>query len=435
MTRVIGLISGTSVDGIDAALVDISGSQTELRVQLLARQIFPYPEGLRSQILEVCSGSLLSMAQLAELDEAIAREFATAALTISTGYEKAELIGSHGQTVFHRPRRLGKADRSRSSGAKEKLPKTEDTPERGETEAGETMLGYSIQLGRGATIAQLTGITTVSNFRAEDIAVGGEGAPLVSKMDAFLLSDPKRDRAVQNLGGIGNVTYLPRRFSVPPASNETGLEITSSVSEQWCDRVLGWDTGPGNSLLDLATVRLSQGEKTYDKDGEWAAKGVPCQELVEKWLQQEFFQQRPPKSTGRELFGRDYLDSCFADAEAYNLSDADMLATLTELTVASIHHSYRSFLPKLPEQVLLGGGGSHNLYLKQRLQVLLQPAEVLTTAEVGLDMDFKEAIAFAVLAYWRSLDIPGNLPQVTGASAAVLLGEIARPLPGFAPAS
>ncbi|WP_193387012.1 anhydro-N-acetylmuramic acid kinase, partial [Kamptonema sp. PCC 6506] len=189
-------------------------------------------------------------------------------------------------------------------------------------------------------------------------------------------------------------------------------------------QVLGWDTGPGNSLLDLAVQHFSGGTKTYDKDGVWAASGTPSHALVEGWLQQEFFHQQPPKSTGRELFGPDYLHQCLAEAEAENLSPADVLATLVELTATSIVHSYRNFLPQMPDQVLLCGGGSRNLYLKERLRSHLAPVEVLTTSEAGLNSDFKEAIAFAVLAYWRSCGIPGNLPEVTGAVTAVILGEI-----------
>ncbi|HEY9807513.1 MAG TPA: anhydro-N-acetylmuramic acid kinase, partial [Candidatus Obscuribacterales bacterium] len=192
----------------------------------------------------------------------------------------------------------------------------------------------------------------------------------------------------------------------------------------WEQQVRGWDTGPGNMLLDLAVQQLSQGAKTYDQDGAWAATGTPCQALVEQWLQQDFFQQAPPKSTGRELFGLDYLKNCFADAEADQLSDADFLATLTELTARSIAHSYGAFLRQLPDQVLLCGGGSRNLYLKQRLQTHLPSSSVLTTDEVGLSADFKEAIAFAVLAYWRYHGVPGNLPGVTGAAKATTLGEI-----------
>ncbi len=407
MTRVIGLISGTSVDGIDAALVDVVGSQTDLKIELVAGRTFAYPPKLRSQILSVCGGAALSMAELAELDDAIANSFALAALTIQAEYDIAELIGSHGQTVYHRPARKGEMGRG-GDGEREKFSDSSPIP-------GAEM-GYSLQLGRGALIAALTGITTVSNFRAADIAAGGQGAPLVPIVDAYLLAEPDRHLCIQNLGGIGNLTYLPSKKNSP-------LVNKSEVSHVE-DGILGWDTGPANSLLDLAVEHFSGGTKTCDENGDWAAQGTPCQALVEDWLKQEFFLQKPPKSTGRELFGVDYFNRCLVEASSYNLSPADVLATLTELTVASIVHSYQTFLPQMPDRVLLCGGGSHNLYLKRRLQAQLHPVEVLTTSEAGLNVDFKEAIAFAVLAEWRVRGIPGNLPQVTGAIAPVLLGEI-----------
>jgi anhydro-N-acetylmuramic acid kinase len=386
--RVIGLISGTSVDGIDAALVEISGFTEDLQVNLLAGSTFPYPTVLREKILAVCSGAALSMVELADLDDAIAEQFAQAALAIQQEQPHAALIGSHGQTVFHRP------------------PSTHHS--KFITQNAPASLGYSLQLGRGDLIADRTGILTVSNFRAADIAAGGQGAPLVPKLDACLLSRPDQSCCVQNIGGIGNVTYLPAR-----------------KEDSWEASVIGWDTGPGNSLLDLAVHQLTNGAQTYDRNGEWAATGYPCQPLVNQWLQQDFFHQPPPKSTGRELFGMDYLQQCLRDCQQHEVTQpASILATLTELTVASIAHSYRSYLPQMPDQVLLCGGGSKNQYLKQRLQALLGAIPVKTTDEVGLNADFKEAIAFAVLAYWRIHHIPGNLPAVTGARQAVLLGEI-----------
>jgi len=370
--KVIGLISGTSVDGIDAALVEISGSTNDLKVDLIAGETYPYPDELRSQILAVCGGAALSMAEFAALDDAIAQAFAQAALSIQSGHPAADLIGSHGQTVYHRP--------------------------------PSTHLGYSLQLGRGALIADLTQINTISNFRAADIAAGGQGAPLVPPVDVCLLGHAIYNRCVQNIGGIGNVAYLPAR-------NAPSLTI-------------GWDTGPGNALLDLAIHQLTHGEKAFDQDGAWAARGNPCLLLIQQWLQQDFFHQPPPKSTGRELFGVDYLQQCLVDAESYHLEPADILATLTELTAASIAQSYRDFLPHLPDQVLLCGGGSRNLYLKQRIQANLNTAEVCTTDEMGVNADFKEAIAFAVLAYWWHQNIPSNLPEVTGARQKLVLGEI-----------
>lgn len=385
-TRVIGLISGTSVDGIDAALVEISGKELDLKVELVSGSTYPYPPELREKILAVCAGEAISMAELAEIDDAIAFVFAQAAQNIQIGHQPATLIGSHGQTVYHRPPKV----------AGETLSKTIPA----------SSLGYTLQLGRGALIAHLTGMTTVSNFRVADIAIGGHGAPLVPRVDAYLLSHPQEARCIQNIGGIGNVAYIPPR------------------RDNWLEKMRGWDTGPGNSLLDLAVERLTNGAKTYDENGQWAAIGTPCHPLVEQWLTQDYFYLPPPKSTGRELFGVSYLEQCLQDAEAYQLSPADILATLTELTAASIVHSYRNFLPQPPDRVLLCGGGSRNLYLKQRLQSLLPSVPVSATDEVGLSADFKEAIAFAVLAYWRQLEIPGNLPSATGAPHEVLLGEI-----------
>ncbi|MCC5642660.1 anhydro-N-acetylmuramic acid kinase [Nostoc sp. CHAB 5824] len=399
-TRVIGLISGTSVDGIDAALVEISGTELDLKIELLAGATYPYPAELREKILAVGAGVAISMAELAEIDDAIAQIFAQAAQNIQIGHQPATLIGSHGQTVYHRPptdRGMGKKTTPYSP-----LPSTDAI----NRVCAHSPLGYSLQIGRGGLIAHLTGITTVSNFRVADIDIGGHGAPLVPRVDAYLLSHPQEGRCIQNIGGIGNVAYIPPRHG------------------DWLSKIRAWDTGPGNSLLDLAVEHLSAGAKTYDEDGNWAASGTPCYPLVEQWLNQDYFHLPPPKSTGRELFGMTYLHQCLKDAQAYQLNAADILATLTELTAASIVHSYRTFLPEMPQRVLLCGGGSRNLYLKQRLELLLPSIPVLTTDEVGLSADFKEAIAFAVLAYWRLLGIPGNLPTATGAPIEVLLGEI-----------
>ena len=371
---VIGLMSGTSVDGIDAALVEIEGTTNDLRLRSIAGETYPYPPVLRQQILDVCAGQPISMADLAALDESIAQCFADAVRRIQPAGVKAELIGSHGQTVFHQPAQPDK-------------------------------LGYSQQIGRGAVIGQATGINTIDDFRTADIEAGGQGAPLVPKTDAYLLGDAQHHLCIQNIGGIGNCTYLP-----PHADTN------------WESQVLGWDTGPGNSLIDLAVIALTNGQQTYDANGDWAAQGQVDQALVEQWLQQAYFQTPPPKSTGRELFGREYLTACRQDAKY--LSDVDFLATITDLTAASIAHSYRHFLPRLPDRVLLCGGGARNEFLKARLQSHLPQAAVLTTTEAGVDSDFKEAIAFAILAYWRWHNIPGNLPMVTGARSAVLLGKI-----------
>ncbi len=389
--RAIGLMSGTSVDGIDAALVELSGLETDLRVELLAGETIAYPAALRSQILDVCAGQPLSMAAFAELDDAIAREFARAAQTLraaSPDQAPIAFIGSHGQTVFHRPP-------ARSASDSSALPD----------------LGYSLQLGRGSAIAHWSGITTVSNFRLGDLAVGGQGAPLVPRVDAYLLGDDRECRCVQNIGGIGNVTYLPARQGF------------ASLAD-WEAAIRGWDTGPGNVPIDLAVQRLTNGAQTFDRDGAWAARGMICAELVDRWLADPFFAQAPPKSTGREYFGPEWLDLCRADAIAHQLSDADWLASLTELTAASIARSYRDHLPALPDRVLLCGGGNRNPTLVDRLRHHLGGVAIESTDAWGLSADSKEAIAFAVLGYWRLHDRPGNLPAATGARQSVPLGEV-----------
>ncbi|MFN4279695.1 anhydro-N-acetylmuramic acid kinase [Thermosynechococcus sp.] len=377
--RVIGLMSGTAVDGVDAALVELAGGDRDLRLQVLNCCTVPYPPALRQQILEICGEKPLTLAALADLDEAIAEAFALAAQTVQQGYPRADLIGSHGQTVFHRPPR---GDR----------------------------LGYSLQLGRGDWIAWRTGITTIANFRAQDIALGGQGAPLVPRVDWCLLSHPREVRCVQNIGGIGNVTYLPSLHADPDGQG-----------------VRGWDTGPGNVLLDLAVTELSGGELTYDAEGAWARQGKIINSLVEHWLQDPFFCCPPPKSTGREYFGLAFWQRCRTDAAG--LSAADILATLTEFTARSIVESYRRFLPQQPQRLFLCGGGAHNTFLRERLQVHFGEIPVETTATAGIPVDAKEAIAFAILAYWHEMGLAGNLPQVTGARQAVPLGQrwVAQP--------
>ena len=385
--KVIGLMSGTAVDGIDAALTEISGDGYAIQAELIKGITYPYSADVRSRILAVCANEPVTLAELADLDDVIARQFTQAVHALEIDPTAIDLIGSHGQTLHHRP------------------PQAEQ-------------LGHTLQLGRGDLIARVTRCHTVSNFRTADIALGGQGAPLVPIIDACLLSRPDCDLAVQNVGGIGNVTYLP---PWPGLASHSSRPIAPPAG------VRGWDTGPGNALIDWAVAKLSQGTKTYDENGDWAAQGTPAPELIEAWLQHPFFQEKPPKSTGRELFGADYAAECWQMAQAKNLSPEDFLATLTDFTAATIALSYRQFLPQIPAETLVGGGGSHNRYLMMRLQSRLPASKVLSTSFRRLDADYREAIAFAILAYWRWHGVPGNLPSVTGASRPCLLGEIWAP--------
>ncbi|PZO22421.1 MAG: anhydro-N-acetylmuramic acid kinase [Leptolyngbya foveolarum] len=385
--KIIGLISGTSVDGIDAALTEVSGEGYAVEAKLIKGITYPYSDEVRSQILALCADQPITLAALADLDDAIAQHFIQAIQSLNTDLSTVDLIGSHGQTLHHRPPAVRN---------------------------GNKRLGHTLQLGRGDLIAQATRCTTISNFRVADIALGGEGAPLVPIIDACLLSQPDRDLAVQNVGGIGNVTYLPPWDRSDPAQ---------SLPEG----IKGWDTGPGNALIDWAVATLSNGQKTYDKNGEWAVAGTASQALIDRWLEHPFFLSPPPKSTGRELFGAAYAQQHWQEAKQAGLTEADFIATLTDFTAATIELSYRKFLPKIPTEILIGGGGSRNSYLMGRLQQRLPNATVSSTEARGLDADYKEAIAFAILAYWRIHNIPGNLPSVTGAARPCLLGELWQP--------
>ncbi len=377
-------MSGTSVDGIDAALTDVSGEGYAVEARLIKGITYPYPADVRSRILALCDNQPTTLSELADLDDAIAYHFIQAIRALDIDLATVDLIGSHGQTLHHRP-------------------------------PTQSQLGHTLQLGRGDSIAKETNCPTVSNFRVADIALGGQGAPLVPLIDACLLSQPDYDLAVQNVGGIGNVTYLP------------AWEKSKTISAAPSANIRGWDTGPGNALIDWAVSKLSQGSKKYDENGSWAEQGTPNQALIEKWLQHPFFKQPPPKSTGRELFSTSYAEKRWQDAQEKNLCDEDFLATLTDFTAATIELSYRQFLPQIPAEILIGGGGSRNQYLMSRLQQRLPTSKVLSTDERQLDADYKEAIAFAILAYWRWHNVPSNLPSVTGASRLCRLGEIWMP--------
>ncbi|MEM9535453.1 MAG: anhydro-N-acetylmuramic acid kinase [Cyanobacteria bacterium P01_E01_bin.45] len=387
--NVVGAMSGTSMDGIDIACVTIHPTgevHHPLALEVSATGSVSYSDSLHKTIFDIAAGEPLSLPELSRVDTAIAAAFAGAIAEIAHSNRSntaSDLVGSHGQTVFHR------------------------APVTGENGI---QLGHSIQLGRGEQIAALTGIPTVSNFRAADIALNGHGAPLVPRVDTLLLQDRREHRCIQNIGGIGNVTYLP-----PSSPSKDGMPHS---------QIIGWDTGPGNVLIDLIVTRLSNGELEFDKDGQWAAQGTPDIELVERWMQADFFREPPPKSTGRELFSPSYLDRCWHDCSARALPAADIVATLTDFTAASIVDSYNAFLPIPPERVAICGGGARNSYLMQRLQERLGHTPVVSTQALGVDPDFKEAIAFAVLAYLRVHHIPGNLPSVTGASDWCLLGDI-----------
>ncbi len=363
-TLFIGLISGTSLDGIDAALVDFTSQRPRLHTALHT----PYDAGLLSRLSALCQPGDNEIDQLGELDRRVGLAFAGAVETLlakaGIDADRVTAIGSHGQTVRHRP------------GA--------NPP-------------FTLQIGDPNTLAEETGITTVGDFRRRDMAAGGEGAPLVPAFHEALFRTSGSPRVVLNLGGIANITCLP-----PLDEGE----------------VTGYDTGPANTLLD-GWIRRHRG-LAYDDQGEWASSGHVIGPLLERLLDDPFFSMRPPKSTGTEYFNLTWLDAHLPEAA---LPAADIQATLTELTAHTVADAIRR--EGLQEsEILVCGGGAHNRFLLQRLSIQLSEARIDTTAVHGLAPDWIEAMAFAWLARQTLLGLSGNLPSVTGARRAVPLGAI-----------
>jgi anhydro-N-acetylmuramic acid kinase len=361
----IGLMSGTSLDGIDAALVDLSAIPPIVH----AAQTLPYSAETRSLLTQLAQGGAEhEIDLLGRTDTLLGELFASAALSLldAAGMESSEVraIGSHGQTVRHRP---------------------------------EGPHPFTLQIGDPNIIAARTGITTVADFRRRDLAVGGQGAPLVPAFHAACFRTQDEERAVLNLGGMANLTLLPA------APQET---------------VRGFDTGPGNVLMD-AWIGARQG-KTHDQDGAWGASGEVLQTLLNRLLNEEYFNLAPPKSTGRELFNLGWLESALPGVAD---NAADVQATLCELTAASVASALTRWAPRT-QRLLVCGGGTHNVELMNRLRAHLQTMPVESTAGLGLDPDWIEAAAFAWMARETLAGRPGNLPGVTGARAPVILGGI-----------
>lgn len=360
----IGLMSGTSVDGIDAALAEITAPHT---LRLLATHQHPFPPDLRAEIEALIHPDANELDREGELDVALGRLFAEAArsLLARSGHKPGAIraIGSHGQTVRHRPH---------------------------------AAYPFTRQIGNPSVIAEATGITTIADFRMRDMAAGGQGAPLVPAFHDWLFRKPGVNRAIVNIGGIANITWLPADAGAP---------------------VIGFDTGPGNTLLDQWVYR-QRGEHC-DRDGTWAASGRVLEELLTHLLADDYFAQPPPKSTGREHFHLAWLEERLRS----NMAPADIQATLAEFTGITISRGLR-LLPAAVEEVYVCGGGAHNRDLLQRLRAQPGLAPLATTAALGLDPDWVEAAAFAWLAHQTLAGKPGNLPSVTGARREAVLGGI-----------
>jgi anhydro-N-acetylmuramic acid kinase len=360
----VGIMSGTSLDGIDAALVAFSGGMPELR----ATHYRPYGQPLKDALLKLHQPSVNELHQSQLVANELAREYALAthALLKSAGVAAGEIasIGCHGQTIRHCPGQ-----------------------------------GYTLQIGNAALLAELTGITVVSDFRSRDIAAGGQGAPLVPAFHDMILRHPSLHRVIVNIGGIANLTDLPPNPIHSPRPT------------------IGFDCGPGNMLMD-AWIAQHRGE-AYDKDGAWAASGKVIPDLLQSMLDDAYFTAAPPKSCGRDQFNMDWLNKHLHGGEA----PADVQATLLALTCDSIAEAIRRFCPGAAE-IYLCGGGAHNAALVDRLRQALPDCSIQLTDALGVGADWMEAIAFAWLARQAMHGEPANLPQATGAGHPCILGAI-----------
>ncbi|MCL2216243.1 MAG: anhydro-N-acetylmuramic acid kinase [Defluviitaleaceae bacterium] len=363
---VVGLMSGTSADGIDAALVKISGSCTGMRLEEIAFENYAFPTGIKERIFDLFGHARAD--EICRMNFLLGELFANAALDIAAkaGVRQIDLIGSHGQTIYHIPE------------------------------------NSTLQIGEGAVIAHKTGAVTVSDFRTADMAAGGVGAPLVPYTEFLMYANSDEAVALQNIGGIGNITMIPRG---------------AAASD-----VVAFDTGPGNMVIDYLTKKITGLE--YDAGGEIAARGNADDEIIAQFLRDEFFQKKPPKATGREYFGEAFSERFYARCKQAGLCDEDIIATATAFTAAAIALAIEHFAPCTIHKLIIGGGGAYNPTLIAEIRKHLPHIAALTQEDTGKNSDAKEAIAFAILANETICGNTGNLPQVTGASCGKILGKI-----------
>ena len=380
---VAGVMSGTSADGVDVAITRIAPRRNNTpSLELLAHEHFAYPVALRRAVLAAMDAPSISTAELARLNWRLGEVYADAVAKTFTKHKmKADLIGCHGQTIYHQgapAKYLGKS------------------------------LRCTWQLGEPALIAARNKTPVVSNFRPADMAAGGQGAPLVPMLDYVLFRDAKRNRVLQNLGGIGNLTVLPA--GAPP------------------EKIFAFDTGPSNMLIDACMQRLFH--KPFDRNGATAANGWIIRPIVNELLRAPYFAAKPPKSAGREQFGDAYATRFIKLCKAHKAQPEDIIATATALTAWSVAATYKRFVqPKLndqPTEFIAAGGGTRNATLMTLLTLSLEPlgCTVRTTDELGLPSQAKEAAAFALLAWLTWHGEPGNIPSATGAKHPVILGSI-----------
>jgi anhydro-N-acetylmuramic acid kinase len=354
--RIAGIMSGTSLDGIDVAIIEMRGR----RIETIGFESRPYPEEVRRAILGV-SNTTTTTGEISRLNYRLGELYAQAVVHACKRFGPVELIGCHGQTIYHEGRR------------------------------------NTLQIGEGAVIAERIGVPVVSDFRARDIAAGGEGAPLVPFLDYLVYRHPRRTRVALNLGGIGNITVIPR----------------GAAAEQ----VVAFDTGPGNMVIDQLVQEYTGGKQKFDRGGKIARAGEVDRKLLNRLLRDPYYRRKPPKSAGREQYGAEFV----ARMKQSGASLRDLITTATVLTAATVA---MGATPYGPDELIVSGGGAHNPEILGHLAAFLPGTAIATSADYGIDIDGKEAIAFAVMAYETWHRRPANVPSATGARRAVVLGKI-----------
>ena len=380
---VIGLMGGTSADGVDAALVQIDGYGSETKVKQMGYVSIPFEDAVRERILQIAQGDFGGSRELARMNALLGQLYMEACTRLcrvaGIPFEKVDLIGSHGQTVYHQPQK-------------------------------ERYLGREVattyQIGDVSILCEEIGAPVVSDFRVRDMAAGGQGAPLVPYTEYLLYRKKDEDVALQNIGGMGNVTFLPG-----------GGQMA---------QLIAFDTGPGNVLIAAVVADMTDGKVRYDDGGRMAAEGHVSKELL-RWLMDDgYLRQAPPKTTGREKYDLSYQQKLYQKANSLGVMEYDLLATVTRYTAETIAYALRNHLPRLPQVLVLGGGGSYNQTLVSQIRELLPEVQVVCNEELGWNGDAKEAVAFAILANETIHEQCNNAPAATGALHPVIMGKISQ---------
>ncbi len=438
--KVIGLMSGTSADGIDACLAEIYGNGINTKINIIAFDTYPYDRNTRTAILETCSPETGTVDKVCQLNFYLGKLFADAAKSIASKTHvpliEIDLIGSHGQTIYHLPNPVLRQDSDElfahppqsswvsSSGEEKEGKEMKNAYREKGVEDKETFpqkqalkdrdrsfhiqyLRSTLQIGEPSVIAHETGITTVADFRPGDMAAGGQGAPLIPYADFILFRDKEKGRALQNIGGIANVTFLPSDCSIHD--------------------VIAFDTGPGNMIIDRIIEIITSNVHHFDENGNLAAQGKEDNHLLASLLTHPYLSKIPPKTTGREEFGRSFADNLYKKASSSGVKDIDILTTVTAFTAQTIADSYKRWiLPRyhLSEVILSGGGSRNSTIIKFLSHYLPSSVKIHTIDTYGIASNAKEALTFAILANETISGNPNNIMSATGARESVVMGKI-----------